>query len=64
MTAVISSSLGSSVALTQFARIAAWLTPNTIPWLDTPNLMRYQQVRPWPQSTLDLVSAESLQRLI
>ncbi len=64
MTAVISSSLESSLGLTQLARIAAWLTPNTIPGLDTLNLMRYQQIRPWPHSTLELVPAESLQRLI
>lgn len=64
MTAVISSSLESSLGLTQLARVAAWLTPNTNPCLDTLNLMRYQQIRPWPQSTLEVVPAESLQRLI
>ncbi|STW28322.1 O-succinylbenzoate-CoA synthase [Klebsiella michiganensis] len=31
LTAVISSSIESSLGLTQLARIAAWLTPNTIP---------------------------------
>jgi O-succinylbenzoate synthase len=30
MTAVISSSIESSLGLTQLARIAAWLTPDTI----------------------------------
>ncbi len=31
LTAVISSSIESSLGLTQLARIAAWLTPDTIP---------------------------------
>ena len=32
----------------QLARIAAWLTPDTIPGLDTLDLMQVQQVRRWP----------------
>lgn len=45
LTAVISSSIESSLGLTQLARIAAWLTPQTIPGLDTLSLMQCQQVR-------------------
>jgi O-succinylbenzoate synthase len=37
---VISSSIESSLGLTQLARIAAWLTPQTLPGLDTLALMR------------------------
>ncbi|SQJ17958.1 O-succinylbenzoate-CoA synthase [Salmonella enterica subsp. enterica] len=47
LTAVISSSIESSLGLTQLARIAAWLTPGTLPGLDTLHLMQAQQVRPW-----------------
>jgi O-succinylbenzoate synthase len=50
LTAVISSSIESSLGLTQLARIAAWLTPQTLPGLDTLALMRAQLVRPWPDS--------------
>jgi O-succinylbenzoate synthase len=42
---VISSSIESSLGLTQLARIAAWLTPDTIPGLDTLNLMQAQLIR-------------------
>ncbi|WP_407236670.1 o-succinylbenzoate synthase, partial [Escherichia coli] len=55
LTAVISSSIESSLGLTQLARIAAWLTPETIPGLDTLDLMQAQQVRRWPGSTLPVV---------
>lgn len=50
--AVISSSLESSLGLTQLARIAAWLTPGVIPGLDTLSLMQAQVMRPWPGSML------------
>ena len=50
LTAVISSSIESSLGLTQLARIAAWLTPQTLPGLDTLALMRAQLIRPWPDS--------------
>ena len=52
LTAVISSSIESSLGLTQLARIAAWLTPDTVPGLDTLNLMQAQLIRQWPDSTL------------
>lgn len=64
LTAVISSSIESSLGLTQLARIAAWLTPQTIPGLDTLNLMQAQLVRRWPESTLPLVDIEALEPLL
>ncbi|HGW5056803.1 TPA: o-succinylbenzoate synthase [Citrobacter koseri] len=64
LTAVISSSIESSLGLTQLARIAAWLTPQTIPGLDTLSLMQTQQVRRWPGSALPCVSDDALERLL
>ncbi len=64
LTAVISSSIESSLGLTQLARIAAWLTPDTIPRLDTLDLMQAQQVRRWPGSTLPVVEVDALERLL
>ncbi|HDR9902033.1 TPA: o-succinylbenzoate synthase [Escherichia coli C309-64 (10g)] len=64
LTAVISSSIESSLGLTQLARIAAWLTPDTIPGLDTLDLMQVQQVRRWPGSTLPVVEVDALERLL
>lgn len=64
MTAVISSSIESSLGLSQLARIAAWLTPETIPGLDTLNLMQAQLVRRWPGSTLPCHTVEMLEPLL
>ncbi|GHK16510.1 hypothetical protein ECZU03_02990 [Escherichia coli] len=64
LTAVISSSIESSLGLTQLARIAARLTPDTIPGLDTLDLMQAQQVRRWPGSPLPLVEVDALERLL
>lgn len=50
--AVISSSIESSLGLSQLARLAAWLTPQTLPGLDTLALMQAQLVRRWPGCTL------------
>ena len=58
--AVISSSVESSFGLTQLARLAGWLTPDTLPGLDTLSLMQSQLVRPWPGSTLTLITADQL----
>lgn len=58
--AVISSSIESSLGLTQLARIAHWLTPQTIPGLDTLNLMQAQLLRSWPDSRLPLLNTEAL----
>ncbi|KAE9797544.1 o-succinylbenzoate synthase, partial [Escherichia coli] len=64
LTAVISSSIESSLGLTQLARIAAWLTPNIIPGLDTLSLMQAQLVREWPDSALPVWSTEALEPLL
>ncbi|WCG82111.1 o-succinylbenzoate synthase [Pectobacterium sp. A5351] len=60
LTAVISSSIESSLGLAQLARLAHWLTPDTIPGLDTLNLMQAQVIQAWPESTLPLLAAEQL----
>ncbi|KHN49896.1 o-succinylbenzoate synthase [Pectobacterium fontis] len=60
LTAVISSSIESSLGLTQLARLAHWLTPDTIPGLDTLDLMQAQVIQRWPDSTLPLLAAEQL----
>ncbi|WP_253383249.1 o-succinylbenzoate synthase [unidentified bacterial endosymbiont] len=64
LTAVISSSLESSLGLTQLARIAAWLTPDTIPGLDTLSLMQSQLIRQWPESPLPCPGVEALEPLL
>lgn len=64
LTAVISSAIESSLGLTQLARIAAWLTPNTIPGLDTLSLMRGQLVRSWPKSELPCLTVDELEPLL
>lgn len=60
LVAVISSSIESSLGLTQLARLAHWLTPLAVPGLDTLDLMQAQLLRPWPESTLPLVTADQL----
>ncbi|EEX37454.1 O-succinylbenzoic acid (OSB) synthetase [Vibrio metschnikovii] len=50
--AVISSSLESSLGLTQLARLSHWLLPETIPGLDTIGLFKAQLETPWPGCTL------------
>ena len=60
MQAVISSSIESSLGLTQLARVAAWLTPGTLPGLDTLSLMQAQVIRNWPGSPLPCWSTEQL----
>lgn len=63
LTAVISSSIESSLGLTQLARIAAWLTPDTVPGLDTLNLMQAQLIRQWHGSTLPCLDVGALEPL-
>ncbi|WP_212768600.1 o-succinylbenzoate synthase [Pectobacterium versatile] len=60
LTAVISSSIESSLGLTQLARLAHWLTPDTVPGLDTLDLMQAQVIQRWPDSALPLLAAEQL----
>ena len=57
--AVISSSIESSLGLSQLARIAQQYTPNVTPGLDTLDLMEYQVLRTWPGSDLPIVDLES-----
>lgn len=63
LTAVISSSIESSLGLTQLARIAAWLTPGTLPGLDTLSLMQSQVERRWPGSPLPCITVDALERI-
>lgn len=60
LVAVISSSIESSLGLTQLARLAHWLTPSTVPGLDTLELMQAQLLRPWPESNLPLMTVDQL----
>lgn len=64
LTAVISSSIESSLGLTQLARIAAQFTPDTVPGLDTLNLMQAQLLRPWPGNALPCLDREALEPLL
>ncbi|STQ43846.1 o-succinylbenzoate synthase [Ewingella americana] len=59
--AVISSSIESSLGLTQLARMAAWLTPDTQPGLDTLDLIQSQLVRPWPEAARPLLDVSALE---
>ncbi|MFV0575708.1 MAG: o-succinylbenzoate synthase [Vibrio sp.] len=52
LTAVISSSLESTIGLNQLARFSAWQTPEQIPGLDTLQLFQAQLEKPWPKSEL------------
>ncbi|QIW15523.1 o-succinylbenzoate synthase [Pasteurellaceae bacterium RH1A] len=61
--AVISSSLESSLGLTQLARIAKQYTPETLAGLDTLNLMGCQIIRGWQGRGLPIVGVDGLIRL-
>lgn len=63
LTAVISSAIESSLGLSQLARVAHWLTPETVPGLDTLDLMQAQVVRAWPGSPLPLLTAAQLEQV-
>lgn len=52
--AVISSSIESSIGLNQLARLAALLTPNEVPGLDTMQLFKQQLETPWPDCDLPI----------
>lgn len=54
MQAVISSSIESSLALTQLARLAEWKTPKSIPGLDTIDLFKLQLDTAWPNCKLPM----------
>lgn len=57
--AVISSSLESSLGLSQLARFAQQFTPTTTPGLDTLQLFKQQLHTPWPSSSLPLLTLSS-----
>ena len=57
--AVISSSIESSLGLTQLARLAQQYTPKTTPGLDTLDLMQYQLLRAWKGSNLPIADLDS-----
>ncbi|MDE9551461.1 o-succinylbenzoate synthase [Xenorhabdus bovienii] len=58
--AVISSSIETSFGLTQLARLAHWLTPDTLPGLDTLDLIQSQLIRCWPESSIPCVALDDL----
>nr|WP_086938156.1 o-succinylbenzoate synthase [Thaumasiovibrio occultus] len=60
LTAVISSSLESSLGLNQLARLAKSLTPEVIPGLDTMQLFRQQVTPTWPGCELPVVAEHQL----
>ena len=59
LNAVISSSIESTLGLSQLARMAQQYTPNMAPGLDTANLMQYQLLRPFAHTNLPLVGFDS-----
>ena len=54
-TAVISSSLETSLGLTQLSRVASSLTPNVVPGLDTLGVFEQQLDRTWPGANQPLI---------
>jgi len=61
LTAVISSSMESSLGLNQLARFAAWQTPTVIPGLDTMQLFKAQLETPWPHCELPVTLLSDLE---
>ncbi|GAD80331.1 o-succinylbenzoate synthase [Vibrio ezurae] len=59
LVAVISSSIESSLGLSQLARLAHQFTPMTTPGLDTLQLFKEQLHTPWPGSELPIRSLSS-----
>ncbi|KIN12300.1 o-succinylbenzoate synthase [Vibrio mytili] len=55
MKAVISSSLESSIGLTQLARLAQWQLPDQVPGLDTIGLFKAQLQQTWPKCELPVI---------
>ncbi|MCD9513401.1 o-succinylbenzoate synthase [Photobacterium carnosum] len=60
LTAVISSSIESSLGLNQLARLAQWQTPNVIPGLDTMQLFQAQLIQSWPGCELPVIPLSEL----
>lgn len=63
LAAIVSSSVESSLGLTQLARLAAWLTPQATPGLDTLAMMPAQVLRAWPGVDLPLLTPDDLECL-
>ncbi|CAH0991687.1 o-succinylbenzoate synthase [Sinobacterium norvegicum] len=61
--AIISSSLETSLGLGQLARLAAQLTPETLPGLDTLSIYQHQLIRCWPGATLPVRSLAELEEV-
>ncbi|HFQ4828375.1 TPA: o-succinylbenzoate synthase [Vibrio vulnificus] len=59
--AVISSSIESSLGLTQLARFAKWQLPDVTPGLDTIGLFQSQLMVGWPKCSLPIASLEEQQ---
>ncbi len=55
MKAVISSSIESSLGLTQLARFAQWQLPDEVPGLDTIGLFKAQLEQGWPKCELPVL---------
>ncbi len=55
MKAVISSSIESSLGLTQLARFAQWQLPDEVPGLDTIGLLKAQLEQGWPKCELPVL---------
>lgn len=60
LTAVISSSMETSLGLNQLARFAEWQTPGVIPGLDTMQLFQSQLETPWPECELPVTTLAEL----
>ncbi len=60
---IISSSLETSLGLTQLARFAHWLTPDEYPGLDTIELFQEQLHVGWPESSLPIRSLDSIEKV-
>jgi len=56
--AVVSSSIESSLGLTQLARLSKWLMPEEIPGLDTIELFKAQLVTSWPDCNIPVANLE------
>jgi len=61
LTAVISSSMESSLGLNQLARFAEWQTPGVIPGLDTMQLFKAQLETSWPDCDLPKTALSDLE---
>ncbi|WP_165311828.1 o-succinylbenzoate synthase [Vibrio ziniensis] len=59
--AVVSSSIESSLALTQLARLSKWWLPDEIPGLDTVGLFKSQLVTSWPGCDIPVAKLEDQQ---